>query len=65
MILAWIGFVILSIVGLGMIITGLFVCRMVAAFGNGGWLFPISQFAIGGFLLWLAFTYAPFTVIVS
>ena len=63
MILVWIGFVFLVIVGLGMTLAGLVVSKMILSFGNGGWWLPIIQFAGAAVCFWLAYNNAPFTIV--
>jgi hypothetical protein len=65
MILVWIGFIVLIVVGLGMTLAGLIVSKMIMAFGGGGWWMPIVQFAAAGICFWLAYNNAPFYFVVK
>ena len=65
MILIWIGFIFLVVVGLGFTLAGLVVTRLVIAFGNGGWWLPIVQFSAAGVCFWLAYNNAPFYFMVK
>ncbi len=69
MVLAFIGFIVLALLGLGFCAVGVFLLFLLTGglYYVGRWypVLPLIQFIIGGLLLWLAFANAPFTITVG
>lgn len=69
MFLSFIGFIILAILGVGFCLFGLFLFVIISAGLQyvGKWypVLIIIQFFIGIGILWLAFTYAPFSIVLG
>lgn len=63
MILVWIGFVFLVVVGIGLTLGGLILSKMIMSFGSGGWWLPIVEFAAAGVCFWLAYNNALYFVV--
>lgn len=69
MLLAFVGFIILALLGVGFCAVGLFcLCLITGGLYYVGKWYPvliIIQFSIGITLLWLAFANAPFTIVLG
>lgn len=69
MLLAFVGFIILALLGVGFCAVGLFLLFLITGglYYVGRWypVLIIIQFSIGITLLWLAFANAPFTIVLG
>ena len=62
--MAWIGFIVLLLIGLWLFIGGGALCYMSAGFSGRvgiGWIVPLA----GCVIIYMAFKFAPFTIVIN